>query len=57
VVRSSEAGYEERFVRALERLCRKEIRTIYFGHGASLHKNVQAVLAESLKNVMAARVG
>ena len=55
VVIRADGSYEDWFVQVLERLSRKEIRTIYFGHGSSLHKNAQAVLAESLKNVMAAK--
>ena len=55
VVRSGEDNYDDRLVQTLERLCREETRTIYFGHGPSLHKDVQAVLTESLRNVRAAQ--
>ena len=34
IIRSTDGSHEEGFVRALERLCRKDVRAIYFGHGA-----------------------
>jgi glyoxylase-like metal-dependent hydrolase (beta-lactamase superfamily II) len=52
IIRSSGGSYQERFVRALKRLCRKNIRTIYFGHGAPLTENVLETLRHSLQNVM-----
>jgi len=55
VIRSSEGCYEDRLVWALERLCRKDVRIIYFGHGAPVTKHAQAVLAESLQNVRSAQ--
>ena len=55
VVRSSDGNYEDRFVRSLERLCGKEVRTIYFGHGDPITKNAHQVLLGSLKNASRAR--
>ncbi|MBI5034479.1 MAG: MBL fold metallo-hydrolase [Chloroflexi bacterium] len=55
VIRSSDGSYEDRFVWALERITQKEVRTIYFGHGAPLTENANLVLAESLRNVQAAQ--
>jgi glyoxylase-like metal-dependent hydrolase (beta-lactamase superfamily II) len=55
VIRPGGGSYEDRFVQALERLCQKDVRTIYFGHGSPLTKHAQAVLAESLQNVRAAQ--
>ncbi len=51
IIRSVNGTYEPRFVQALERLCQKDVRTIYFGHGDPLSENAQAVLLESLHNV------
>jgi glyoxylase-like metal-dependent hydrolase (beta-lactamase superfamily II) len=55
VIRSSEGSYGDRFVWTLERLCQKDVRTVYFGHGSSLSKGAQAVLTESLRNVRTAQ--
>lgn len=55
VIRSSGGCYEDRFVCALERLCQKDVRAIYFGHGSPLTQRTRAVLAESLQNVKTAQ--
>jgi len=54
VIRSVDGTYEDRFVRALERLCQLDVRAIYFGHGDPIMEGAQALLAESLRNVRAA---
>ncbi len=48
---SPNGAYEESFYHALLRICRKDIRTIYFGHGAPLTQNVPEMLQLPLKNV------
>lgn len=55
IIWSAEGSYEERYVRGLARLCEKDVRTIYFGHGNPVTVDAQTVLAESLKNVRAAQ--
>jgi glyoxylase-like metal-dependent hydrolase (beta-lactamase superfamily II) len=55
VIRSTDSTYEDRFVAALERLCRLDVRTIYFGHGDPLTTDAQAALRSSLRNVRIAR--
>jgi glyoxylase-like metal-dependent hydrolase (beta-lactamase superfamily II) len=50
MVRSSDGSYEDRLVRSLERLCGKEVRTIYFGHGDPITENAHRLLLTSLKN-------
>lgn len=50
---SDDGAHEEDFVLALERLCQKDVKTIYFGHGDPLHDNCNARLRRSLKNVKA----
>ena len=55
VIRSTTGTYEDRFVVALERLCRLDVRTIYFGHGEPLDVNARATLQLSLRNVRVAR--
>jgi glyoxylase-like metal-dependent hydrolase (beta-lactamase superfamily II) len=43
--------YEDGFVTALERICQKDVRAIYCGHGRPLLENCQAQLRASLENV------
>ena len=45
--------YEDGFVYALSKLCRRDIRSIYFGHGPPLLDNCNARIRGSLKNVKA----
>jgi glyoxylase-like metal-dependent hydrolase (beta-lactamase superfamily II) len=47
-------SHEEGFVQALEGLCRKDIETIYPGHGEPIQDG-NAVLRRSLKNVRSGR--
>jgi glyoxylase-like metal-dependent hydrolase (beta-lactamase superfamily II) len=42
--------YEETFVRTLEKICRCNIKMIYFGHGEPLCTNVMPLLQKSLDN-------
>ncbi len=51
IVRSPIGTYEVGFIRALERICRKEVNAIYFGHGQPLLKNCNAQLRASLRNI------
>ncbi len=50
IIRSSEVTYEERFITALERICAKQVKTIYFGHGDPITENAQRLLRDSLAN-------
>jgi glyoxylase-like metal-dependent hydrolase (beta-lactamase superfamily II) len=54
VIRSVEETYEERFVRALKRLCQLDVRAIYFGHGDPITEGGKELIGESLRNVRAA---
>jgi glyoxylase-like metal-dependent hydrolase (beta-lactamase superfamily II) len=51
IVRPGNAEYEERFVRAMEDICRRSVKEIYFGHGAPLCQGVQRMLWDSLRNI------
>ena len=51
IIRSTDGSYEEDFIQALERLCRKDVKAIYFGHGAPLFDDCNARLRSSLRNV------
>jgi glyoxylase-like metal-dependent hydrolase (beta-lactamase superfamily II) len=51
MIRSVDGGYEDVFYQAMITLCRREIQTIYFGHGDPLVQNAQEMLRTSLHNV------
>lgn len=51
VIQSAGGSYEEGFVRALERLRRKDIRSIYFGHGEPVSNDCNKRIYNSLKLV------
>jgi len=51
IIRSPGGSYEEGFIKALECICKKDIRTIYFGHGNPLSHGCNKTLLESLANV------
>lgn len=51
VIHHTDSSYDDNFVHVLERLCRLEIRSIYFGHDKPMLENAKEVLKESLRNV------
>ena len=51
LITSTNGSYDEDFVCALERLCRRDIRSIYFGHGDPLFDNCNARIRASLRMV------
>jgi len=53
MVRSADGTYEEGFIQALQYICRKDVRAIYFGHGDPLLTNCNARLNATLRNVRA----
>ncbi|HOP64324.1 MAG TPA: MBL fold metallo-hydrolase [Spirochaetota bacterium] len=50
-VRDDKTLYETGFVKALERLCRKDVRIIYPGHGEPMVERCNDMLRGSLKNL------
>lgn len=50
VIRTKDTTYEKNFIKALEEISKKEIETIYFGHGEPLIGECQKVLLNSLEN-------
>jgi len=50
VIRTAGGTYEPEFVAALETICSKDVRSIYFGHGPPLQERCNEVLKESLEN-------
>ncbi len=57
IIRAAGGSYQERFIRALKRLGRRNVRTIYFGHGAPQEENVLETLRYSLQNAMKPEYG
>ncbi len=51
IVQSLGGTYEEQYVHALEKLCRKDIRSIYLGHGEALLKDCNKKLRNTLRVV------
>ncbi len=51
IIRSIGSRYEESFVSALQYICKKDVRTIYFGHGSPLIHGCNEALRETLRNV------
>jgi glyoxylase-like metal-dependent hydrolase (beta-lactamase superfamily II) len=51
LIRSSDATYGGPFVRALERICARDVETIYFGHGSPLCEDCNDRLEQSLRLV------
>jgi len=52
IVRGLDSGvYEEDYINAIKKLCQKQVRAIYFGHGDPVFGNGQSLLVESLKNI------
>lgn len=48
-------SYEPRFIAGLERLARKEVAAIYFGHGSPVLADGTEVIRSSLENVYQSR--
>ena len=51
IINSASGVYEDAFVCALEKLCRRDIRSIYSGHGGPMLNNCNEQLRASLKNI------
>ena len=52
IVRGLDNGvYEEDYINAIKKLCQKQVRAIYFGHGDPVFGNGQSLLVESLRNI------
>jgi glyoxylase-like metal-dependent hydrolase (beta-lactamase superfamily II) len=53
IVRSTDSTYHADFIKAMERLCRREVKAIYFGHGEPMFEGCSAALRQSLDNIRA----
>jgi len=51
IIRFAGDAYTTAFLQALERICRKNVKTIYFGHGSPKTEGCNQALAESLLRV------
>jgi glyoxylase-like metal-dependent hydrolase (beta-lactamase superfamily II) len=57
LIMSSTGTYEDGFLSALEKLCARDVRRIYFGHGAPLTERCNERLRESQRMAMAGIAG
>jgi len=48
---SADGSYDQKFLQAMEKLCRRDIRSIYFGHGPPMHDDCNKRIRASLINV------
>jgi len=53
IIRSTDGRYEDDFIKAMEKLCRREVKSIYFGHGEPMLEGCSAALRRSLDNIRA----
>jgi hypothetical protein len=53
LIASATGTYEPEFLAALEKVCARDVRAIYFGHGPPLMENCNRRLRESLKMAQA----
>lgn len=51
IVPLSGGSYEEGFLRAMESICQRDVKAVYFGHGEPLTERANEMLARSLKHV------
>ena len=51
LIMGADGSYEEGFIHALQCLCRRDVKAIYFGHGDPLLNDCNARLRCSLRNV------
>lgn len=51
IIRTPDGGYETDFVAAMGLLCRREVKSIYFGHGNPITQGAQSILRQSLQNI------
>jgi len=50
-IRTADVTYEENYIKAVSEISRRDIRSIYFGHGPDMHSNCNEMIHESLKNI------
>jgi len=53
IVQTAGGGFEEGFLRALESIGKRDVKTVYFGHGDPLAEHANEMLTHSLKNIRA----
>lgn len=52
IIRTPYGSYDESFFRAMEKLCRLDIRVIYFGHGIPMIEGCNTGIRGSLDNII-----
>lgn len=50
IIRTQNGTYEDQYIQAFEYIAKKDIETIYFGHGEPLKINCRKILLDSLNN-------
>lgn len=51
VIHWAGGSYQEGFVRSMEKLCRRDVRAIYPGHGDPILENCNVLIRNTLKNI------
>ena len=51
IIRSTDNTYEKEFIIAMEKLCSREVKSIYFGHGSPMFEGCTSALKRSLDNI------
>jgi glyoxylase-like metal-dependent hydrolase (beta-lactamase superfamily II) len=51
IIRSPDGIYNDDFIRVMEKICRLDVRVIYFGHGLPMIEGCNAAIRRSLDNL------
>jgi glyoxylase-like metal-dependent hydrolase (beta-lactamase superfamily II) len=54
IIRSQSGSYEDGFVQAMQNICHRNVKTIYFGHDEPISQGAQDLLMASLENIRGA---
>jgi glyoxylase-like metal-dependent hydrolase (beta-lactamase superfamily II) len=54
IIRSQNGSYEDGFVRAMQNICDRNVKKIYFGHDEPICHGAQSLLMASLANIRGA---
>ncbi len=55
IIRSQDGSYEDGFIQAMQNICHRNVKKIYFGHGEPICQGVQSLLVASLANIRGAK--
>jgi hydroxyacylglutathione hydrolase len=54
IIHSQDGSYEDGFVQAMQNICHRNVKKIYFGHDEPICQGVQSLLMASLANIIGA---